>query len=127
MIKFYEGYLEPKYEKVNSYYKKARVECFGGIWSLYSYGSKVVSLDCRGSINFVRFYNSNMYSRTTLRHLREFAKQFGNQTFVEFVTCSKSKILDWIDYVGEGKEFRFSDKPDAVYAQQADGSFILNS
>lgn len=111
---FKEGYLEPKYEKVKSYYKKAVVTYVFGSYNLFSYGTRIVKLTRKGDGNYVQFMNTRLYSRTTLRHLREFAKQFGNQMFIDFVKKPKSEMIDVILSRGEFEDFRFASEPDST-------------
>ena len=65
--------LEARHDSRKSFYGKAVVynDSFGKV--LYSYLTPVASVNSEG----VTLYNTNLYSQTTFRHVREFLKQEG--------------------------------------------------
>lgn len=63
--------LRPEYDTRKSFYGKARVEMDNGNKVLYSYNTKVAE------IRDGRLIVYGTYSPTTLRHIKEFAKQHG--------------------------------------------------
>lgn len=77
--------LKPQYTNVKSFYRKATVEATSTGLKLYSYDTLVAVLDYDFSL--VNFYNTDAYSNTTLKHVREFLMQNG------FPWLSKSEIL----------------------------------
>ena len=68
-----EMYLQPIYEPRNSFYEKAKVIFENGTTTLFSYNSKIIELKGRELIYMCDEY---LLSQTTLRHLKEFLKQF---------------------------------------------------
>ena len=76
-------YLEVVYATQKSFYKKAIVVTEGSKAILYSYMTRVCSIEDRE----VKLENTNLYSTTTLRHMKEFLKQNG------FKAESKKQIL----------------------------------
>ena len=71
--------LEPKYERVKSYYHKAIII----IWSdnsisLKSYNTEVCTI-AKGKI-----YIQDTYTKTTLRHIKEFLRQHGAELGEEY-------------------------------------------
>ena len=68
-----EMYLQPIYDLRNSFYKKAKVIFDNGKTSLYSYETKIIELKGR---ELVYMCDEYLLSQTTLRHLKEFLKQF---------------------------------------------------
>lgn len=76
--------LQPIYENVRSYYKKAKVEEYHyNPYSvrdkqliLYSYSLKVATITEKDNkIVAVEVYDKDLYSATTTRHIKEFFKQ----------------------------------------------------
>ena len=77
--------LKTIYDKRKSFYKKAYIEyyidCSIGYSriekiKLYSYNTIVCTIDYVDSCNrFYHLHNTEMYSQTTLRHIREFLQQ----------------------------------------------------
>lgn len=68
-----EMYLQPIYEPKNSFYKKAKVIFDNGKTTLYSYDTKIIELKDR---ELVYMCEECLLTQTTLRHLKEFLKQF---------------------------------------------------
>lgn len=69
-------YLEPKYSTQKSFYKKALVSVSlsrGDHIYLFSYKTLVASA-CNGELK----KHWNGYSRTTMKHISEFARQFAS-------------------------------------------------
>lgn len=87
-------YLEPRYDSHKSFYNKARVETWGG-WgqnvNLYSYETLVAQIgyvDMGEGEEFVCIlFDEWCYSPTTLRHVKEFLRQYG------FGAMSKADIV----------------------------------
>ncbi len=65
--------LNPKYDSRKSFYNKASIDEQDGVYTLYSYGTKVAEIRA----NKVTLFPAWDYSQTTLRHVKEFLKQFG--------------------------------------------------
>ena len=63
--------LTVRYDARNSFYGKAMVDYSRGVKTLFSYGTKVVTI----KNNIVTLGASYDYSQTTLRHVKEFLKQ----------------------------------------------------
>ena len=76
--------LEPRYDSRKSFYGKAVVKTEDEkVFTLYSYNTKVCEIDN----DTVRLYNvANLFSSTTLRHIKEFLKQH------DFKADSKAQI-----------------------------------
>ena len=68
------GELTVRYDARNSFYGKAMVDYSRGAKTLFSYGTKVVTI----KNNVVTLGTSYDYSQTTLRHVKEFLKQETN-------------------------------------------------
>lgn len=68
-----EMYLQPIYEPRNSFYEKAKVIFENETTTLFSYNSKIIELKGR---ELVYLCDECLLSQTTLRHLKEFLKQF---------------------------------------------------
>lgn len=68
-----EMYLQPIFSDKMSFYKKARVIFDNGKTILYSYETKIIELKGR---ELVYMCDECLLSQTTLRHLKEFLKQF---------------------------------------------------
>ena len=68
------GELTVRYDARNSFYGKAMVDYSRGAKTLFSYGTKVVTI----KNNIVTLGKSYDYSQTTLRHVKEFLKQETN-------------------------------------------------
>ena len=66
--------LTVRYDARNSFYGKAMVDYSRGAKTLFSYGTKVVTI----KNNVVTLGTSYDYSQTTLRHVKEFLKQETN-------------------------------------------------
>ena len=66
-------YLKPKYDSRKSFYNKAIIDEQDGVYTLYSYGTKVAEI----RDNKVTLFPEWDYSQTTLRHVKEFLQQFG--------------------------------------------------
>lgn len=68
-------YLNPQYDKVKSFYNKAEVVDYGEVKYLYSYDTLVCTLtNDKLELNY-NIEESLLFSRTTLRHIKEFLKQ----------------------------------------------------
>ena len=76
-----EYYLEPKYDSRKSFYGKAVVveDLESNTISLYSYNTKVCEIVMTKPDDFevVIFNVPRVFSKTTLRHIKEFLKQNG--------------------------------------------------
>ena len=77
-----EKYLVPEYDKRKSFYGKARTKIYFGINNilekieLYSYNTLVLTLE-NNEYNLNYNIDSRLlFSNTTLRHIKEFLKQF---------------------------------------------------
>lgn len=82
-------FLEPRYDSRQSFYKKAIVTIEGNRKTLVSYSTRVVTIiDNKVTVH-------GTYSPTTLRHIKEFLKQFG------FTADSKAQIEK--DYMQGGE------------------------
>ena len=68
------GELTVRYDARNSFYGKAMVDYSRGAKTLFSYGTKVVTI----KNNVVTLGTSYDYSQTTLRHVKGFLKQETN-------------------------------------------------
>ena len=71
--------LKPQYENVKSYYGKAIIEkCDNVKYLLFSYGVEIC--EYYPKTQKVKFLSDCYYhyTRTTLRHIKEFLKQFAN-------------------------------------------------
>lgn len=87
--------LEARYDSHKSFYRKAYVETWGG-WgqnaNLYSYDTLVAQIGYMtidGEEQFCCILHDDWnYSPTTLRHVKEFLRQFG------FGAMSKSDIMN---------------------------------
>lgn len=70
--------LAPQYDTRASFYGKARVEADYPVVRLISYATHVASIKYNGMPDYrgeLEVYGT--YSATTLRHIKEFAKQYG--------------------------------------------------
>ena len=80
--------LRVKYAKQQSFGKKAFIkEDEGGTQYLYSYYSLIIT-NYGKALKFEE--DINLYSNTTMRHIREYLKQIGKE---ELAILSKSKLL----------------------------------
>jgi len=73
--------LKPIYDHHKSFYGKARVRQSSGMVSLISYNTRVAIIEN----GVVTVYG--LYSITTLRHIKEFLKQYG------YEASNKSQII----------------------------------
>lgn len=73
-MKKYE--LLPVYDKSKSFYHKAIIEEEGSIKKLYSYNTLVCTLSYNDIILNDNIDQSLLFSSTTLRHIKEFLKQY---------------------------------------------------
>lgn len=73
--------LKPVYDNVKSFYKKAYIIDDEGVADkklrLLSYDTEVAYIDNKGVPHLLDKFN---YSKTTLRHVKEFIKQAGYET-----------------------------------------------
>jgi len=76
--------LQPKKTKQKSYYNKAKIVFLNGIVTLYSYKTQVASVK-KGEVTL---YNIDLYSVTTLKHIKDFLYQ--NNIFI----ASKKELLN---------------------------------
>lgn len=86
--------LKPKYDTAKSFYKKAWVEEHHEIKSvsLISYETYMVNIQLdKKTIAFNNDYDN--YSVTTLRHVKEFLKQFVGTDIVEKRFATKKQIV----------------------------------
>lgn len=70
--------LQPNYDSRASFYGKAIVQTEGTTLKLYSYGTYVARIHEEVSVE-VRATVFDTHSDTTLRHIKEFLKQYGFQ------------------------------------------------
>ena len=75
--------LQPIYDGRNSFYGKAKVYSEGdGEYKLYSYDTLVCTLRGNGYyLNYDIDYSS-LFSNTTLRHIKEFLRQYYKNEFM---------------------------------------------
>lgn len=76
--------LRCEYDSAKSFYSKARVELNNDLKVLYSYNTKVATID---SNNVLKIFNTQ--SSTTCRHIREFALQNG----FDYMTKKQMELL----------------------------------
>ena len=76
--------LKPIYDNVKSYYGKAIIRSYDGFISLQSYSDNVSTIDTSKHIAII--WDNAILTKTTLRHIKEFLKQYG------FVIGSKEKL-----------------------------------
>ena len=70
-----------------SFYGKAKVLFENGSKFLISYDTRMIE---NNGVELIFKEDSNLYSNTTLRHIREYLKQIGKE---ELAILSKSKLL----------------------------------
>lgn len=83
--------LEPRYDSRKSFYNKARIEADYPTVKLFSYATHVASIVYNGKQDDkgkAEVYGT--YSATTLRHIKEFLKQYGF-----FADTSKQIMADY--------------------------------
>jgi len=75
--------LTPIYEEVKSYYKKAEIKKVYNKdniiikYMLYSYNTKILEVNNNIiKFNYKNINNKKIYTMTTLRHIKEFIKQY---------------------------------------------------
>lgn len=68
--------LEPRYDARKSFYGKAEVEQSGLAYTLYSYGTKVARVYREAGTDRYHIEIYGFYSATTLRHIKEFLRQY---------------------------------------------------
>ena len=97
MIK--ENYLMPEYDSSKSFYKKAKVKKYFSKNNLlekielYSYNTLVVTLE-NNKYNLNYSIDSDLlFSNTTLRHIKEFLKQFYNTH--KFTINTKNDVIKY--------------------------------
>lgn len=73
--------LTPIYDSRASFYGKAMVKTVGGELTLLSYNTKVATINSAGAVVY------DIYSATTLRHIKEFLRQSG------YEASSKSQVV----------------------------------
>lgn len=83
--------LEPIYENVKSYYRKAWINEYKNSIMLFSYNTHVVTIYKNADFTLGKVTVNGMYSATTLRHIKEFLKQYG------YKADSKNQIVN--DYM----------------------------
>lgn len=68
-------YLKPQYDKAKSFYNKTEVVNYGEVKYLYSYNTLVCTLkNDKLELNY-NIDEHLLFSRTTLRHIKEFLNQ----------------------------------------------------
>ena len=96
--------LEAEFDARANFYGKAKVKAFHNsngiaLYELYSYGSLVLvilkDLKDEETYKIFRMKDERLYSMTTLRHCREFIRQFGDMA----ERLSKKEILK-LDFWG---------------------------
>ena len=77
-MSYYEKWeLEPRWDGAKSFYKKAYVVDYGDEYVLYSYDTNIASVNKQtNKISFSEYWD---YSQTTLRHLKEFLRQYADK------------------------------------------------
>lgn len=102
------GYLEPKFEGVKSYYKKARVYTIFGSIYLKSYDETVCTIRYKtdeygrplvdeSTGQLIKEIEINWcYSKTTNRHIKEFLKQYFDNPYIKIERIKKGtyKYID---------------------------------
>ena len=73
-----QKYLQPEFENVRSYYNKAYYTVDDDIVTLYSYNTKIATISDE-RIKWIT-KDSKLLTNTTIRHLKEFIKQFTKLT-----------------------------------------------
>ena len=94
-----ENYLNPEYDTRKSFYKKAKVKKYFGKNNLlekielYSYNTLVLTLE-NNKYNLNYSIDSDLlFSNTTLRHIKEFLKQFYNRH--KFTINNKNDVIKY--------------------------------
>lgn len=84
--------LKPIYERKKSYYKKAIIgKGFTDCLNLYSYDLKVATIDAKTKeLTIPLNITKNNLTQTTLRHIKEFAKQYADK---KYFNLTKKDIL----------------------------------
>jgi hypothetical protein len=70
--------LEPRYDSRKSFYGKAKIEADYPVVKLWSYSTNVATITFNGQpedSGTLQVFGT--YSNTTLRHIKEFMKQYG--------------------------------------------------
>ena len=109
LVKEFKGALQPKFENVKSFYNKAEIEQInikGGdkVYLLRSYNS-IVSAIIETKENYKYFYLNNLIkkelltSQTTLRHIKEFYKQFYRNETKTKAELFKTAIIKNFDFL----------------------------
>ena len=110
LVKEFKGGLQPKFDSRKSFYGKAQIEQIeikGGdkVYLLKSYNS-IVSAIIETKDNYKYFYLNNLIkkelltSQTTLRHIKEFYKQFyrnETRTKAELLKTAIIKNFDFLE------------------------------
>lgn len=86
--------LQPRYDNAKSFYKKATVIVNGNESVLMSYSTRVACITSGMTHEEDMLVVFGTYSATTLRHIKEFAKQYG------FKADTKKQIE--ADYTADG-------------------------
>ena len=84
--------LRVKYATQQTFYKKAFVkEDDNSTQYLYSYYSLIVT---NNGVELIFKEDNNLYSNTTLRHVREYLRQIGK---IELANLAKAKLLKTLE------------------------------
>ena len=83
--------LECVFESQKQFYNKARVITENGSKFLISYDTRMIE---NNGVELIFKEDSNLYSNTTLRHIREYLKQIGK---VELAKFNKAKLLKTLE------------------------------
>ena len=109
LVKEFKGGLQPKFDSRKSFYGKAQIEQIeikGGdkVYLLKSYNS-IVSAIIETKDNYKYFYLNNLIkkelltSQTTLRHIKEFYKQFYRNETKTKAELLKTAIIKNFDFL----------------------------
>ena len=80
--------LQPTFSKQKSFYGKAKIIKADGANRLISYDTEIIEFDARGKRKML--CGPEALSNTTLKHLREFLRQFGYRDIAEL---TKKELL----------------------------------
>ena len=109
LVKEFKEVLQPKFENVKSFYNKAQIEQInikGGdkVYILYSYNN-IVSAIIQTKEGYRYFYLNNkikkelLTSQTTLRHIKEFYRQFYRNETKTKAELLKTAIITNFDFL----------------------------
>ena len=84
--------LQPTFSKQKSFYGKAKLKTYDNAVILVSYDTEIVQL--RDNNNTIKMLcDHGKLSTTTLKHLREFLRQFGHEGIAELTKKEMVKTL----------------------------------